>query len=297
MNRSDGVLRLHVAAGTVWYGNDGLPAADSGRDEEGFVGSHLGDAQLSAADSVRIMGCATNARLICCLDELSLVRPLIYLVSPAVVPVLADRDRPDAVLRALWQPALSAGLPSRWHQLTKMEILTYAMIAAGGDRTHVPDVVRSAIVAHPAWPALSFVSGLNVDAACRLVCTIVDPRWYRHESHPGRRSRLYAYLGLCPANMAAIVGRGDPSRHHDRAANVVNAWYRGSSSDPFFLSRCHQTSDLAAGILSASCKLVDFVDLVWSTRIAGNQNFDFHPFRFFGDGRTAQRYVDHADRL
>jgi hypothetical protein len=80
---------------------------------------------------------------------------------------------------------------------------------------------------HPVWPALSFIDGLNVEQAARLVVLIGDPRWYRHPHRPGRLTPLETYLGLFPRNVRAYL-RGHCQRGTVEA--VLSSWYDPSQA-------------------------------------------------------------------
>jgi hypothetical protein len=148
---------------------------------------------------------------------------------------------------------------------------------------------------HPAWPALAFVAGpdelVSLPHAAELLAHVVDPRWYRHPFRPHRFTRLYAHLGLSPANMRARLGVGSPGRHHARALAAVNAWYSPAGLAAYGGLRCgrpecflwrvyaSQSRSIARGLLRATTRFVDFVSLVWleaECRTAG-----FEPGRFF----------------
>ena len=87
----------------------------------------------------------------------------------------------------------------------------------------------------PTWAAVSFVPTVNMAAACKLVCEIMDPRWYNHPRRPQRATRLFAYLGIMPANLAALHGIVPPGvspacYNWERAEIVLKAWTDGNST-------------------------------------------------------------------
>lgn len=309
--RTDGILRLHAAAcGTVWFGNDATPAADSGLPADAFFASERYAKLLDTARVVRLLGSHGNAALVVRLQERLAGRDqVVQLGSPAVVPAAWRRANPSAVLHHLWQLPSGATLSGSWHDLQAGEARTYAMIAmvaadyAGGDATPptVPAVATQLAVGHPAWPAVTF--GLAAtDAACLLLCDIIDPRWYQHPSHPTRLSRLYAHLGLTPQNMACYAGTTTVSDvNFWRAWNAVRVWYNpasqlmwaGRESDNYlFRVLAAHKNDLARGLLRATQCLVALVHEVWTDAVrASHADFRFQADRFFKTAPEAAAFT------
>ncbi len=146
-------------------------------------------------------------------------------------------------------------------------------------------MITALLAGHPAWPALSYLNGpcansiIDVSAACALLATVVDPRWFRHPFRPHRMSRLRAYLGLEPGNVRAVLGLGPPGRHHDRAVTAISTWYNpvaletcgaGRCIDPHhFLWKIFLTQRTAVrGVLRSTEKMLDFLVQVWTGRVA-----------------------------
>lgn len=307
------VLRLHVGAdGLVWYGHDSLPADCTGRPAAEFsqdAGSF--DLGLDRAKSVRLVGVAANAALVIGLTRLHRTHPKlsaaqeILLGSPLVCPGPGRLASPQAVLQALWQPAATASAPGCWHLMGPREYTTYAIVtelaATGG---HPSELARRSLRYHPAWPALSFLAGLDEDAACRLVATVVDPRWFRHPFRPGRLSRLNAFLGLTPANTAAYVAGVAGDRHADRARTVLDTWaggFRHATAGPTgFLHRVAARApagEYHVGLLRASVRFVRFLFEVWTAETAGDPEVRFDPALFFKSPDEREAYADHRGRL
>lgn len=294
--RTDGVVRLHVGpAGTVWCGTPGTPAGDSGLSPWEFF-SGRGAAVLDGARAVRLLGAADNAPLVLKLRAWQAGSPAaaataVELWSPGQVPAAWLADDPAAVVRHLWQPA--GGVAVR-HAMTPADAATYAMIDARGN----PGVVRRLAEQHPAWAALTFV-GRDADAGCRLLCDIVDPRWFRHPVRPGRWTRLYAYLGVVPRTVAAVVaGAAGGGRHFNRAANAVGVWYnQGGKTDHkgYLAGVAAAAASEAAGVTAATRRLVSLVATTWVAAAARpHPELAFDAVRFFGDAKTARAYERHV---
>jgi hypothetical protein len=294
------VLRVHAdASGVVWYGDDACPAVRTGLTAEGFVGLPDYQGELAEARVVRLLGCKQNAALVVALqhrrvnDQSLAARQRLQLSSPAVCGTVRAAADPEAVLHRLWQPPESAVRHGLWHDFTTADFCTYSMIAAlRPGPGEVGDLTRRLARYHPAWLALSFIPGLSVPHACRLVCEVVDPCWFRHPSRPGRLSRLYAYLGLTPANAAAFLGQGTPGRHYDRATVAMLSWYNRASVAAFnaaaatrpedFLWRVYAARRGPQGVLAATRRLVAFTAGVWTASAGGHAEMRFDPDAFFG---------------
>lgn len=301
--RTDTVLRLHVDSdGMVWVGDDADPAENTYQEVDDFFDGGLAAEYLADAKSVRLLGAACNARLVVRLHERRALDPEFKAVSvrlgaPVIVPSAALRDDPEAVLYHLWQPAAGA-----WHELVPLDYCTYAMIDGLTDCVgrEVPEVVARIAEYHPAWPALTFVTGVDRSAACRLLCDVVDPRWYRHPTRPGRLTRLSAHLGLTPENIAACVGEGRPGRHFNRAANAVRVWYnpRSHRETPgpadFLLATLAAHERLGRGLLRGTERLVAFVAAVWDDAVRPKHpEVAFDPAVFFRSAAVGAAYAAH----
>lgn len=307
--RTDLVVRLHTDKdGLVWMGTDGEPAENTCLDAWDFFESEARQEELDNARVIRLLGTRANAPLVVKLQERKasnsqFAKKPVLLGSPAVVAREWLRNDPAAVLHHIWQPSPSANLAGHWHEMTTYDYTTYAMIDTLGDKEHreVPQVTKKIAAYHPAWPAVTFVRTVDEDAACQLLCHIVDPRWFRHHQHPNRPSRLHAHLGLTPDNMAVIAGEeGEQGLHFNRATLAVRTWYnrharRGSKEPGDFLIRtldAHGT--LAKGLLRGTQQLVNFVAAVWLDAVRPpHPEAGFRPADFFRDAATARSYEQH----
>lgn len=131
----------------------------------------------------------------------------IWVASPVLVTKIKhERVDPSAVLEASCKidPHLSPSLGG-WHQFGREDYPAYALAEMVARDTSVSDLAIKLLKAHPVWPALSFISGLNLKMCCRLVSTILDPRWYVDCKQPARTARLESYLGLSPRTQRAVL--------------------------------------------------------------------------------------------
>lgn len=309
----DRVLRLHTAPdGVVWYCTDFGPAVNSELDTKDFVQYRL-DGLVKHVRGIHMLGVADNASLI--LRHLQSqhqqsARPIV----PATVPVMlgspcicraeAQRRDPGKVLYYLRQS--ECRLPGQWHKLTTNDYATYALVAAMARDT--PDAFdrRCKILPyHPAWAVVSFISFANASAICQLLATIVDPRWFLHETRPHRQSRLLAFLGITPQNVLAYLGRGPRGRHYERAATAISAWYH----EEFTTTRLNGPADflwrifasqttLERGVLRSTERMLSLLYHVWLYNVASpHPEVAFNPAMFFKTPAEIEAFVAHSDRM
>lgn len=308
------VLRLHTADnGLVWYGDDYNLGDNSYLEADDFVSFDRLGFSMSQVRSIRLLGTENNAALILSLQRLRLAAaglPVgqlpIVLGSPAVCRTVSNLKDPEAALHYLWQP--ESNLSWQWHQLSGGDYCSYALVdALRREYGLMSDKVRHIAAYHPAWPAVSFVPNADTDAACRLLATIVDPRWYIHYTHPHRLSRLLAYLGVTPNNVAAYLGEGPPDKHYDRAATVIGVWYNQHSVTAYnehnqdrpcdFLWRIFASqSTVGKGILRSTERLVSLLYHVWLYAVSPpHPEVVFEPLRFFKTEAESRAFVTHCD--
>ena len=127
-----------------------------------------------------------------------------------------------------------------WRELTDKDYVTYALagvLRKSEDET-CSNLVERLLRAHPAWPALSFLSGLDKYRACELICTILDPRWHVDPAKPDARKRLQSTFGLGREgvkNVAHVLvgGPQHPAGYNSSLANLVlDAWAGTGSGEP-----------------------------------------------------------------
>lgn len=310
VSRND-VLRLHVADdGLVWYGSDNQFAVNSYMQPSGFFQDNPLGFDFADPRCIRVLGTHSNASLLVFLHTLRIAAPATFkkqklmLGSPSLVPTANLRSEPTTVLQHLWQPSCTSVAPGMWHEMTQLDYCTYAMIdemQKVGCDDRVPEVVQRIVTYHPVWPALAYIPFLDRDAVCRLLCDIVDPRWFQHPSRPHRHSRLHAYLGITPRNMNAYLTSAFPDRHFNRARNVIASWYnrKFTKGDRLgkgkFLWQAFSTGgDKASGLLRGTQRFVSFLQEFWlnAVRRAHPEAF-FHPFLFFRDTEEAVVFARH----
>jgi len=307
------ILRLHTDdEGVVWFGDDYQLAINSETRASDFFESDALGIELKHVRKVRLLGTRANAPLIVrlaqtrCRDH----NVQIQLGSPALVPTRAARGDPTTVLQYLWQPSYSSTCPGMWHAFAEHDFPGYLMLSelrekqaaclGVGSFQEVPDVVKRTARYHPAWPAVTFVPWLDHNWACRLLCEIIDPRWFIHPQRPDRPSRLFNHLGLTPRNMGAFLQQGFPDPHYYQATTALRCWYnRGmpqSRSGPgSFLWRAYLSTDnQVKGLLRGTQQLVRLIQSVWlQTVVRPHPEFRFQPIKFFKDPAEAEAFEQH----
>lgn len=311
--RTDSLLRLHTdSSGKVWFGGDDVPAENSGLDPYAFFAEEKYLELLDDVRVIRLLGSRDNAALVIRLQGRRTATPglkaEVQLGSPSVVPAEWLRNDPVAVLYRLWQLPTTSSTYSMWHCMDTSDLQTYAMIDASGSFKEVPAVIKRIVTEHPAWPAISFMRSMSVDAACRLLCDIIDPRWYYHSVHPTRLTRLYAHLGLTPRNMACCVGVSSKQPHNfERAATALQVWYNQDTprdmlklqpEDYLLRILMQHKDDLAKGLLRATQRLVSLVSAVWLDAVsAPDSQFKFDAKLFFNTSVEAAAFEQHLNEF
>jgi hypothetical protein len=192
---TDLLVRLHVdKSGAVWYGDGGEPATNTFLDPWDFFENEARLEDLDNAKTIRLLGTRDNAPLITKLHERRLADTAfkfkrVELGSPGVVPPAWLRDDPISVMHHIWQLPASSNVAGQWHDMQTVDYATYSMMNTFTETApgrEVPDHTLKIAEYHPTWPAFTFIPTADKHAAARLICDIVDPRWYRHPRHPAQ---------------------------------------------------------------------------------------------------------------
>lgn len=191
-------LRLQMAStGDVWATTWLEPHP---RRIASSVGELLDSAVFQESTSAAIVAFPTNVGLITDIYLRKHKDPeySMWVASPLLVAATKpDRIDPVVILESSCSidPHLSPSLGG-WHRFGKEDYPAYALAEIVSRDKNISDHAVQLLKAHPVWPALSFISGLNLKMCCRLLATVLDPRWYVDLKQPARTSRLESYLGL-----------------------------------------------------------------------------------------------------
>jgi hypothetical protein len=194
-----------------------------------------------------------------------------------------------------------------WHALTDREYAGYSLTAllnAGpADAHHVAELLAQ----HAAWPALSFITHLDLQATAQVLAEIGDPRWFIDPERPDSMSRLRSYFGLPPAD-----GGKMSARRTLRRDLLKRAWARpfADIKEPgAFLwryAKCHHSS--ARAELATSQYFLAYLRHTWLDALCGDAvrayvragspiRHDqglFIPGHFFKRPADADAYARHA---
>lgn len=305
-------LRLYRDPGTsqIWQLRDDheLDVLSVSPDE--FSSNHVLD-----VDRVRLLGTASNAQLICWLTTARNSGSAPYSVQVGTPQYCSrkDFDDPKRVLSRM-QELDSRHLSSStggWHEVSQAEFYSYLLVCAvaAGNVTQ-PELLRL-LRLHPAWPAVSFIPSLNARAAAQLLAEIVDPRWYVDVKHPGRMSKLKAYVGAEPHCLRKVISNKIDDQRSLRASYAAGTWMTSKqlatsdkSSVANFVYRCYQRyDDKLTGAARATALLLRFICEVWLDSLYPDREL-FVPEYFFSNEQdgivgelTAQAYQHHCRNM
>lgn len=199
-------LKIHTAsAGEIWASSwlDRKPELIARSPEELMESSIFKD-----STSAVVVASRNNVKLIneIYLKTFNVSDYTLWVSSPAFfVGTVADLEDPVRILEAMYreEPCVAPSLGG-WHVFNRMDYPSYAIASIVARDPSVPDHAMQFLRAHPAWPALSFIVGLNWKTVCRLLGIILDPRWYIDIEYPNRTSRLESFLGVNMKTQAAV---------------------------------------------------------------------------------------------
>lgn len=235
-----GELRLHTGHdGQIWYMERGGEPAPAGVAPSDFASQKW----VLDAELVRVFGSRENADLICALHTAQKQANRsnnVTLGNPRLIP--DDPRRIKTVFGKMSHVEYAASC-SGWRKLSDKDYVTYALAGVLSNspswsthRDH-SNLAEQFLKVHPAWPAFSFIDGVDKQAACKIIVTMLDPRWHVDPSKPDARKRLSSTFGLGQdgsKNLAHLLVGGPehpPGRNVDLTRTVLDAW-TGSSYVP-----------------------------------------------------------------
>ena len=311
-------LKLFVdSAGILWFHSGSKRATPSEQPIHEVISSGL----LSRADRIRLLGCYSNADLICQLWEHQTKIPAeVQLGTPAVCTG-ENRKDPDVVFR---QMECLGSVPSSlggMHKMTSNDYVSYNLVRKLQQGV-LPTIEHMGW--HPAWPAVSYVfeqlmptpKGKSHEeaysvvysrwqklpaysATLKMLASIIDPRWYIDRNHPDRLSKLKMYMGLTPKHVRNVWnGLEGSSTKETRARTVINAWTNGERKTPRsrmnrFLWQLAAANGEDAMALRASSSYLSFIRNVWLHNMRSDGRTLFVPEYFFPTTKEADNYASH----
>lgn len=262
-----------------------------------------------AGMTVKVIGTADNAELLYRLYNLKLSAGSprkIQIASPSICFEEGDDDKPSLgfVLERVHDRAPSVG---GWHTMTRADYSTYALIRAMKGRDQLNDHAALIFRGHPAFQAFSFIATVDLNAAARLVCQWVDPRWHVHPSRPNRMSQLKSFFYMEPdvapyvidtwLNEVSMDDRGDA---YSRPALLLKTWAENGLAlrlEPECLGPRHFLQRIvtdklcngkcpAVAYAVATYVFLRFVRAVWLDRLTPARQYAVMPR---GDGDATKR--------
>lgn len=244
---------------------------------------------------VRLVGMRSNAPLLIRFYQHKLAGELASLQVCSPNCILSGGSASEILHQArLWSKDCARS-PSQggWHEFTDKDYLTYRLITAA--LTEVVQYYDTHFLSKP----LSFISGINNKACAGLIATIIDPRWFEDPLHPGRMSRLRAYLGLEESIQHRVSTSAEPIYGYDKCALVMSCWKRGGDidgKDPgAFLFRLwlEKGRDPSAD-LAVSRKFVSMLRDLWLQGIYGGNYELFVPEQYFSNPEDSLAFRLHC---
>lgn len=294
-------MKLHIGPeGTVWYClADGAPLNSSMPPLKFMMSSLCGLSNL-----VRIIGLDHNIPLILGLYGL---KKTVQVCSPAACATEYERYEPVLAMYAArkYDKAPSLG---GWHTFGPQDHAAYALASYMMKTRAFDSVAEKLLHAHPAWPALSFISYLKPAPCAGLLTAILDPRWYIDPQHPSRSSRLRKYLGITPQNVKALVEDSPKQAFKQPLCSLALSCWMGVKDTAqielpdHFIYRIFRTvaaHDTSKAVLRAAHKFIDFLRLTWMDAIHRSKQSDplFIPKYFFRTSDETQAFEQHMTNL
>lgn len=232
VHRGIDILTVHTDEKTreIWFGT-GRPRASKwqgdGPDEFARV------KWVSEAETIRILGTEANADMIVQLHNQRLKTGMPHDIEIGGPWSCRIDEGPDAVFHDMLENQLPSSVGG-WHKLSESDYRTYAVLAAFRKDGYLSDYVGTLLRVHPAYPAFSFVEGIDWDYAIELLRLLVDPRFLVDPRYPDRFSRTKQFFGLASKDhngtynaRAFMTGRdGCQSLNYRRAKIVFGTWFR-----------------------------------------------------------------------
>lgn len=209
-----------------------------------------------------------------------------------VVPPVLNQDSADERLANIKHPHIS----NQQFLLKHCDLPTYQLAVAWRNGDMLPAPLAQE---HPAWPFLSFTS-TNIAFARQLIATVGDWRWYWHERHPGRLTKLYAHMGLFPDVVERVIASPNkwPSRLiEQRCHTLIRTWFdENVTTANAKMCRCFERRDkekFSVAMLRHCRFLLRTLMYYWESRRSTDQEVVFYPWRVFTEAGV-QQFLSHV---
>jgi len=298
--------------GIVWELIGSRMPYSTGLDVVNFLKTHRFDPD----DQIRVVGIADNTSLIVELFHRRIKKEIASLevCSPLCCTDPADRDDPGIVLFSMRKFHRSPSLGG-WHEFVLRDYPSYVLasyFAAAAASLKLPpsaevleypiEYPRQLLPHHPAWPYLSFIESLSIDACAELVAMLIDPRWYIEPTPDGiDGDRMEQFLGLYPG-----ISKEKSSTRARRYQLTLGCWKNSGGSilqadgPRGFVWRIWASKGGGEKGDIAACKcFVNYLRLTWSMSLCtGPQaNHLFVPSYFFQNNDEVEAYTAHISKF
>lgn len=296
--------KLHTGTnGVIWYSVGLNPPENSNQSLDTFLLSHH-IARISTC--VRVLGVPQNAELLTSLYSRKTRRELagICVAGPNMCESMQELVDPVVTLLRM-RDVYAAASCGGWHEMTESEYIVYSLLNKQKRGADWFDKSAATIyAAHPLYPVINFVRGINHKAAAELMGTIIDPRWYVDKRRPDNPSKLELFLGLTPRIQTSVsAGPGSEYRgRYARCRQVLNCWKtQDAESVDFdapenFLWRIWRSHGGTKGDLRASQVFVRYLRANWIDALIqrkGVQDKFFMADRFFKASAERTAFLAH----
>jgi hypothetical protein len=298
-------LKVSVdAEGLIWYSIADQPPIFTRKSLVSFLLNPLS----KEISKFRVMGTQGNVELILALFLRILEQETgsVEVCSPLACKTQKEREDPIRLFlaaRSINQVSSLGG----WHNFNKNDYPTYALSQhLTRTKGQVDDHARRLLKTHPNWAALTFIPHINMDACCKLLALILDPRWYLTPTNPNRGSKLRSFLGLDIKTLLGVIGKGPIQRYHERCKLVFDAIQgntsRSSINNPaFFLHRIMAVNPdkRVIGLLRAMQTFVEYLRLTWLAALGSGKHQNealFVPEYFFKSKEETDAFLQHMRR-
>lgn len=209
-----------------------------------------------------------------------------------VVPPVLNQDSADERLAHIKRPYLS----NQQFLLRYCDLPIYQLAVAWRQGDMLPAPLAEE---HPAWNFLSFTA-TNIAFARQLIATVGDWRWYWHDRHPGRLTKLYAHMGLFHDVVQRITDNPGkyPSRPiEQRCHTVVKTWFdENMATTNAKMCRCFERrgGEKFSEAMLRHCRfLLRTLMYYWESQRSTDQEVVFYPWRVFSEAGV-QRFLAHV---
>ena len=214
----------------------------------------------------------------------------------ACVADTRELNQPFTVLSRMRQCVLAPSVGG-WKALDDKSAAALRVLTVDTSSLSDADVL-SLLLSHPAGKALSFIQGLHVRAAIRVLRDIGEPRWFVDAMKPDSLQPVYRRMGLTPRTVKKAID-GDTGVVALRCHDVITSWMAKdvsvSAPGSFLLRRQLRESIPLKGILRASQMFASYLIRNWQQAVNSSCEGWFDPSRVFNDEET-RAYLAHMSQ-